>query len=394
MDIKANYQEILERWTETIASLQLEATLTKFYEYLKDPTEEGVASALGLLTSFGDEGLCAIVLLKEEQIVLREDLGIAHQRLMEKEILDFIDDPECVWFPLYEQNAFSDMEFCSFADTDWMLLTKRQQSLAVQASLKQVRIPAGRFVMGAQEREEPKGNEMPRHLVTLTRSFNMCIYPCTQALFASISEQNPSIFKGATRPANMISWCDAILFCNRLSEKEGLEPCYEIPDGLVEACEQQSLQESVQVDALSKLVKWKRDANGYRLPTEAEWEYAAKAGQNTIYAGSETLTEVGWFDENSQFHTKGVGEKKPNAHGLYDMSGNVHEWVWDFFDRKAYSQGARTDPSIDEPHYHRSYRGGCFFDFAWHVRICYRHSESPSDRVHVRGFRLVRFCVE
>ena len=394
MDVVARYRALQRRWAEKIAAEKLDATLKNFHVYCKDPAEEGAASAFVMLISLAQEGLCEVVQLKGGQIMLSDDRALMHRRLWEKEIVDHIEDSESIWFPLYEQGAFSEMERCSLADTDWALLTNRQQALAVSASLRHVRIPAGTFLMGAQEREEPKGNENPAHQVTLTQGFEMCIYPCTQVLYASIVGRNPSVFKGAMRPVEMVSWCDAVLFCNKLSEREGLTPCYEIPAGLAEASAEVSLKQRAHQNALSARVRWNRAADGYRLPTEAEWEYAAKAGQRTIYAGSDSLVEVGWFDENSGYQTQAVGEKKPNAFGLYDLSGNVHEWVWDFFDPSAYGRGACTDPIVDDVQYNRSNRGGCFFDFAWHVRICYRHNDIASDRTHVRGFRLVRFCVE
>ena len=136
-----------------------------------------------------------------------------------------------------------------------------EKEVVVEASLRCSSISSGSFMMGALDRDDDAlDNEKPRHKVTLTKGFYMSVYPCTQELYEAVMGKNPSYFKGASRPVEKVSWCDALLFCNRLSEMEGLEPCYTFP-----LPAENSL-------SWSKKVKWKQRANGYRLPTEAEWE--------------------------------------------------------------------------------------------------------------------------
>ena len=172
--------------------------------------------------------------------------------------------------------------------------------------------------------------------------------------------------KGANRPAEGVSWFDCIQFCNKLSEMEGLEPVYTV-NGRDVTC------------------NW--TAKGYRLPTEAEWEYAARAGQKYIYAGGNNVDEVAWYKDNSGGETHPVGQKHPNHFGLYDMSGNVWEWVWDW--RGTYSSSPTVDPQGPTSGSRRVFRGGGWRGSARHVRVSLR-SSYPASGYYNLGFRLCR----
>jgi len=199
--------------------------------------------------------------------------------------------------------------------------------------------------------------------------------------------ENPSHFKGAMRPVESVSWCRVLQFCNKLSVLKGLEPCYELPLPFEED------------KAWILGVRWRKDANGYRLPTEAEWEYCARAGQNTIYAGSDDRNEVGWYKNNSDEKTHIVGEKKANGFGLYDMSGNVWEWVWDTSTKvqdyspekpNRYPSASRLDPIVDSLDESRVLRGGAWIDYSMFARVSFHCSIFGTCSSNNSGFRVVR----
>jgi len=210
----------------------------------------------------------------------------------------------------------------------------------------------------------------------------------TQALWEKVMGANPSDSKGATLPVEQISWFDAVRFCNTLSGLENLQPAYGIGTGD---------QPTVSLDAT---------ASGYRLPTEAQWEYAAKAGTELPYAGSAKLKDVGWFGGEKEAgpagnvtngQTQVVGLKKPNAWGLYDMSGNVWEWCADPWDEGAYKSrsGTVTDPlayaSGPSP---RIFRGGCGWVGADCCRVAYRSWGGAVARWLNLGVRLLRWNLD
>lgn len=144
------------------------------------------------------------------------------------------------------------------------------------------------------------------------QNFSILATEVTQELYESVMGENPSKFKGEKNlPVENVRWDDAVEFCNKLSKKAGLELAYSING--------RSFGD----------VEWNRNANGYRLPTESEWNYAARCNRKFEYSGSNNLDKVAWYKENSEEKTHPVAQKKPNGYGLYDMSGNVGEWGWD-----------------------------------------------------------------
>ncbi len=208
-------------------------------------------------------------------------------------------------------------------------------------------------------------------------------YEVTQAEWEAVMGNNPSYFRGANLPVESVSWYDCIEYCNRLSQREGLTPAYTIDKT------RQDPNNTNQYDNVKWTVTVNWSANGYRLPTEAEWEYAAGGGQlskSFTYSGSGTINDVAWFSNNSDYTTHPVGTKQANELGLYDMSGNVWEWCWDWYNENI-STGA--NPRGPNGGVLRVLRGGSWNDDGVNCRSVGRDGDSAGGRGRDFGFRLL-----
>ncbi len=205
------------------------------------------------------------------------------------------------------------------------------------------------------------------------QKYQMMKYEVSQALWESVTGSNPSHFRGASRPVEYVSWMDCVIFANKLSEREGLEKVYELPRGMKDDCKNQKSKRDQDIEHHVPFIEVHRDATGYRLPTDAEWEYAARGGENFKYAGDDNLDEIAWHESNSKGKTHPIGQKKCNGYGLYDMSGNLWEWCFD---------------TSETPNH--ICRGGNFFGSAFVSSITYRLREHASYRGFAIGLRLVR----
>lgn len=187
-------------------------------------------------------------------------------------------------------------------------------------------------------------------------------------------------------PVNYVSWYDAIAYCNKLSIKEGLTPCYKVEGVDFAALEYSSIPSSENNE------KWDAatcdfTANGYRLSTEAEWEYLARCGENYEYAGSNTVGDVAWYRLNlNDSGTRDVKTKQVNGYGLYDMSGNVYEWCWDWYG----GIDSTTDAAGSASGSDRVRRGGSWYSYAYYCTVSSRSNSSPYDREDYYGLRVVR----
>jgi formylglycine-generating enzyme required for sulfatase activity len=221
--------------------------------------------------------------------------------------------------------------------------------------------------------------------VTLN-SFTMSKYEVTQAQYQIVTGNSPSYFTGDTsRPVEQVTWYDAVEFCNKLSEREGLTDVYTITGRIP------STGYPI-TGATSVTATWTN--NGYRLPTEAQWEYAARGGVNThgyAYAGSNTIDSVAWYLSNSGGTTHAVGGKLANELGLYDLSGNVWEWCYDWY--ATYPSGAQTDPTGAASGTYRINRGGCWVNNGIGIPMTGRDPCVPNyinGSYGIVGFRVVR----
>ena len=247
-----------------------------------------------------------------------------------------------------------------------------------------VYVEGGTFQMGSNYGTD---GEKPVHNVTLS-SFYMSKTEITQLQWIVVMKKNSSYYDGDNYPVKQVSWYDAIVFCNRFSILENKTPVYSVngetdPDTWgYTPCMGGSISGNITMNI---------KATGYRLPTEAEWEYAAKGGNKSkgfIYSGSDILNEVAWYNSNSKSEIHDVATKTPNELGLYDMSGNVMEWCWDWYG--SYSSGSQTNPRGSSSGVFRVLRGGGWRYDLSRCRSGRRASYGPDGRSDCGGFRLVR----
>ena len=264
--------------------------------------------------------------------------------------------------------------------------------------IEMIDIPGGVFRMGST-RETGLLNETPAHQVTL-HDFLLGRYEITQGQYFDVTGLRPSSCKTnpenrtidgwKSLPVEMINWYEAVAFCNKLSILEKLEPVYRV-NGSTNPNDWGNIPTSEAAKQWD--VDWISGANGFRLPTEAEWEYAARGGVNTSnrFAGSNDAGEVAWYSDNSDTMSHEIGKKAPNEMSLYDMSGNVMEWCWDW--QGAYTANAQENPRGVDPGpttIYRMIRGGGWSYAVSYCNVAYRHYNYPYYRGVNLGLRVVR----
>ena len=237
------------------------------------------------------------------------------------------------------------------------------KTITNSVGMKLVLIPKGTFTMGSPIEEEGADNDEEQHQVTISKDYYLGVTEVTQGQYEKVMGTNPSYFQkrvigksdSSMYPVEQVSWEDAVEFCKKLSD----------------------------------LPEEKKAGRVYRLPTEAEWEYACRAGSKAAYsfgANSKTLGDYAWFVYNSGVQTHPVGEKKANAWGLYDMHGNVWEWCSDWYGE--YPKGGVSDPSGPSEGSYPVNRGGSWFYEAAGCRSADRYRDDPSYRSGNYGFRV------
>lgn len=254
---------------------------------------------------------------------------------------------------------------------------------------KMILVEEGEFEMGQPDKDIGRWtyDEQPVHNVTLS-SFYISKYEVTQLTYESVMGNNPSQYRDSNNPIEGVSWYDAVEFCNKLSILKGLEPCYSINKNQIDP------NNKSEDDRKKWLIKCNFKANGYRLPTEAEWEFAAKGGiksKGYTYSGSSNIDEVAWYTNDRDRDKRNIGMKKPNELGLYDMSGNVEEWCWDWYDSNYYSESTANNPYGPESGSRRIVRGGHWFSYAEYCRSANRGGSFPFRGLASEvGFRIVQ----
>ncbi|MFE5941307.1 formylglycine-generating enzyme family protein [Streptomyces sp. NPDC056480] len=223
--------------------------------------------------------------------------------------------------------------------------------MRTQGDHRMIEVPAGRVTLSDRRTE--------RSWAVDVRAFALGAAPVTRGLYEQVMGTGPSTAHGDRLPVEGVSWGDAIRFCDALSVREGLRPAYRVPAD----------------DTDAEAPDWDRTADGYRLPTEAEWEHACRAGTTEARYGP--LDEIAWHRGNSGERLHEVGGRRPNDWGLHDMLGNVWEWCWDVYDAEVYGG-------------YRVLRGGGWFDEHWSCRASVRRRSHPTLRIDDVGFRLAR----
>jgi formylglycine-generating enzyme required for sulfatase activity len=270
--------------------------------------------------------------------------------------------------------AGSDVEYRTITDGLHLMPELSFQLTGIRSELSDYSVPAnmlwiggGTFRMGNSDGEV---DEQPVHS-THVSGFFMGKAEVTQKEYETIIGNSPSTTKGENLPVTNVSWFDVVEYCNKLSTKSGLTPAY---------------------SGSNDNITCNFTANGYRLPTEAEWEYAARGGNRDMlsfaYAGGNTANVLGWHTGNSEQRAHEIAGKQPNSLGLYDMSGNVWEWCWDWYG--AYTSAEATDPKGATRGDNRIVRGGSWKSDTSKLRSTYRNTAPPVGSYDDVGFRVIR----
>jgi sulfatase modifying factor 1 len=326
---------------------------------------EDKKSDYGIFSRFLIEGLKGKADADKDGIVSFSEL----ETYVMEAVFDYaveMDRKQCPYTKIYGEK-FGDLALTAVKGRGAAAVEKEERK-EDKGLVDMVYVEGGTFKMGSTSGDD---DERPVHTVTITNDFWIGKYEVTQAEWKEVMGSNPSRFIGDNLPVERVSWYDAVEFCNRLSDRDGLTRCYS--------------GNSISCDF---------NANGYRFPTEAEWEFAARGGNKSRdykYSGSNSAFDVGWYNDNAGGKTHPVVEKKANELGLYDMSGNVWEWCWDWY--VEYSSSSQKNPLGASSGGSRVLRGGSLQNSDWKMRTARRCRLRPGNRNDVWGLLNLGFRV-
>lgn len=333
----------------TLQSVSIPEQWDKVVSLLQADSEDTVNQGVQLLSGLGQLDAVSTLLVKD--VTGRYNLPIRSQYLASALLTEIVEGRAPYLQEILSQGLLNSVLLQAAAHSDWdNIPTKYQEH--IKAELGRVHLlPAGEFWMGAYDPMITwDAKEMPGHKVRITKPFWCSVYPLAQVLHEELTGSNPSTFVHPTRPVEMISMYEAMHICNLRSIRDGLEPAYELEE----------YTPSDEYDRYVPKFDW-LETNGWRLPTEAEWEYAARAYEMYHWAGSDAPSEVCWDGQESSMP---IGLLKPNTWGLSDMSGNTGDLCWDSYDKNTYIDRKDDEEECIDPWY-RNKRGGLSRGGCW-----------------------------
>lgn len=350
MSLKA-FRKQLQQWQNQDVDLEW----ASLWQLLLHEDVSYNLQGMEMLTTFGSECLAMLMQMQKQQLVLLTEKKWRNPNVIMRWIVEHIHESD-IWEPFVNLGCWDTMIVHGFGGEAIAEVPEKFQKIFLEWSLKEVSIPLGSYLMGSRNCRDTQ----PIHEESITQAFAVCCTPVTQLLWFKIMQTQPSSFEGAHRPVESMTWWAALEFCNKLSIDKGLEPVYTWEN---------------------EEATWDQNRNGYRLLTEVEWEYVARANKKTTYSGAQEIEKVAWYTQNSAQSSQIVGTKQANNFGLYDMSGNINEWCWDVY-AENYHSGKKTDM--------RCVRGGSWGNSEEYLTVWNRLKTAPENSGYFLGFRICR----